>query len=149
LYFILLVSIIIFLIILLYLYFNIKQNINNTRKKLKISMYNNRLNKINNFLVISENILIDILESLKENNGNYEQVYALFPLLVDTRKYGENLAKQRKFYHLYFYYDKEIYLLNKIDRLNKVEKFIKSISKSHEQDLSSLNANGFRKASSI
>lgn len=100
----------------------------NNRKKIKFLLFNNRLSRIYSFENLSENILQDILEALKELNNTYEQVHAILPLLTDVRKHGERLLQQRRFYHTLFFPDSEQRLANKTRRLHQVENFIKSFS---------------------
>lgn len=87
------------------------------------------MNKISLFIDLSEKILRDILEALKDQNCSYEQVHALLPLLSDIRKHGDNIMAQRKFYHSVLFPDSELKLIKKIHRLRNVEKFIKTLSK--------------------
>jgi hypothetical protein len=98
-------------------------------QNLKITKTQGRLKRITNFEKLSENILHDILDALKDFNCANEQVHALLPLLADIRKHGQRLVKQRKFYHSYLFAGTEQRLTDKIIRLHDVEIFIKSLSK--------------------
>jgi hypothetical protein len=125
-----------FLILLLfgfYLVFYFRLKIHNKRKKIKLLIFNNRLHKIYSFELISENILDDILDAIKDLQCSYEQVHAILPLLSDIRKHGDKLIEKRKFYHSILFPDSEQRLSNKIIRLHQAENFIKSLSKQEQE----------------
>jgi len=130
---ILLLAFFIFILTLFYLIFYLRLKVHKNKKKVKFILFNNRLSQVNSFEGLSENILFDILEALKDLNGSYEQVHAILPLLSDIRKYGDRLMAQRKFYHTIFFPDNEQRLTTKISRLYKVENFIKSLSR-HQRE---------------
>ena len=96
-------------------------------------MFNSRLKKIYSFDVVSENILREILDALKDLTVSYEQVHAILPLLSDIRKHGDNLLLKRKFYHAILFPDSEQRLTNKIVRLQQAENFIKSLSRQENE----------------
>lgn len=123
------ISSLVFFAILISLVFLLKPGLEKRKLILKPSWTHSRLKRITNFEKISENILHDILEALKDLNSAYEQVHALLPLLADIRKHGQRLEQQRKFYHSFLFSDTEQRLTNKIDRLHDVENFIKSLSR--------------------
>lgn len=139
----------IFLLTLSYLIFYLRLKLKNNRKKIKLLLFNNRLSRIRTFENISENILRDILEALKELNGSYEQVYAITPLLFDIRKYGEQLLAQRRFYHRIFFPDSEQRLTYKIRRLHQAENFIKCLSGNQRKGRNNVSTSVLRKVGGI
>ena len=141
-------SVLIFVLTLLYLIFYLRLKFQNNRKKIKFFLFNNRLNRINSFENISENILRDILDALKDLNCSHEQVHAILPLLLDIRKHGDRLMAQRKFYHRTFFPDSEQRLINKIRRLHQVENFIKSLSRHQKESRNPISTPVLRKAGS-
>lgn len=133
-------------LILIYLAFYLRLKFQNKRKKVKFFLFHNRLKLIYSFDNLSENILRDILEALKDLNSSYEQVHAILPLLSDVRKHGDKLLEQRKFYHSILFPDSEQRLTNKIHRLQQVENFIKSLSRHQGVSRDYILASTLRKA---
>ncbi|WP_148696215.1 hypothetical protein [Silvanigrella aquatica] len=115
------------IILILYFFNSFKKSFHKNKKKIRIIIFNRRLNKVRNFEKLSEMIMKDILEALKTENNSHEQAKALLPLLLDIRKTGEKLLAQQHFYHTVLFPSGEARIKPRVERLIHVEKLLKSL----------------------
>ncbi len=125
--FILILFLIMTVFIIFYFIKSFRKSFHKKNKKIRFVLFNKRVQRVKNFENLSERILLDILEALKNGENSHEQAIALLPLLLDIRKIGEQLIRQQNFFHTFLFPMLENRLKPRLERLIHVEKLLKSL----------------------